>query len=354
VTKPLTSAATTIRDAVGAIEEGRRGIAVIVDDQGSLVGTVTDGDIRRSILAGYGLDSAVEKAMNRNPITAPVGSSESFLADLLVERSLEALPLIDQQGQFVEIVHIRELKPETNEGGGEEFAAAVIMAGGEGRRLQPLTDNLPKPLIEVGGMPMIERQVRDLVRAGVPHIYISVNYLGHMIEEHFGDGSRFDTKITYLHENEKMGTAGALSLLPEPPKAPILVMNGDVLTNPSFRSLFLYHNDQKSTLTIAATEYQIEIPYGVLETQGARITGISEKPSQRFLCNAGIYVLSPEALEIMPDKIPCDMPDLVNIALEKSHSVCVFPMHEYWADVGNARDLERAEQEIRQLENSDE
>jgi dTDP-glucose pyrophosphorylase len=353
VTKPLTIVATTIRDAVRAIEEGRRGIAVVVDDQDILIGTVTDGDIRRSILAGHGLDSAIEKAMNKNPITAPMGSSESLLTDLLVKHSLEALPLINQQGHFVEIVHIRELKPETTGGGGEGFAAAVIMAGGEGRRLQPLTDNKPKPLIEVGGMPMIERQVRDLVRAGVPHIYISVNYLGHMIEEYFGNGSRFDTKITYLHEKEKMGTAGALSLLPKPPKAPILVMNGDVLTNPSFKNLFLYHNNQNSILTIAATEYQIEIPYGVLKTDGARVTGISEKPSQRFLCNAGVYVLSPEALELMPTKVPCDMPDLVNAALEKFHAVCVFPMHEYWADVGNARDLERAEQEIGQLENSD-
>lgn len=354
VTKPLTSVGTTIRDAVGAIEKGRQGIAVIIDDQGLLVGTVTDGDIRRSILAGCDLDSALEKAMNRNPITAPAGSSKSFLADLLIDHSLEALPLTGQHGQFVETIHIRELKPETTQGGGEGFAAAVIMAGGEGRRLQPLTDNLPKPLIKVGGMPMIERQVRDLVRASVPHIYISVNYLGHMIEEYLGDGSRFDTRITYLHEKEKMGTAGALSLLPELPKEPILVMNGDVLTNPSFKNLFFYHNNQKSTLTIAAIEYQIKIPYGVLETEGARVTGILEKPSQKFLCNAGIYVLSSKALEIMPDKVPCDMPDLVNVALEKSCAVCVFPMHEYWADVGNANDLERAEQAIGQLENSDE
>jgi dTDP-glucose pyrophosphorylase len=352
--KPVLKLSSNLRNAVEAIENRRLSIAVVVDDHGILLGTVTDGDIRRSILAGYDLDSAVEKTMNRDPITAPVGSSKSFLADLLIEHSLEALPLIDQQRQFVEIIHIRELKPETTEGGGEGFAAAVIMAGGEGKRLQPLTDTKPKPLIEVGGMPMIERQVRDLVHAGVPQIYISVNYLGHMIEEHFGDGSRFDTTITYLHEKEKMGTAGALSLLPEPPKAPILVMNGDVLTNPSFKNLFLYHNNQKSTLTIAATEYQIQIPYGVLETEGASVTGISEKPSQRFLCNAGIYVLSPEALEIMPDKVPCDMPDLVNVALEKSCAVCVFPMHEYWADVGNARDLEHAEMEIRKLENIDE
>jgi dTDP-glucose pyrophosphorylase len=350
VTEPLTSGATTIRDAVGAIEEGRRGIAVIVDGRNILVGTVTDGDIRRSILAGYDLDSAVEEAMNQSPITAPVGSSKSLLADLLIDHSLEALPLIDQQGHFVEIVHIRELKPETKEGGGEDFSAAVIMAGGEGRRLQPLTDNKPKPLIEVGGMPMIERQVRDLVRARIPQIYISVNYLGHMIEEHFGDGSRFDTKITYLHEKQKMGTAGALSLLPETPSAPILVMNGDVLTTPNFQNLLLYHRNNNSILTVAATEYKIEIPYGVLETEGALVTGIAEKPSQRFLCNAGIYVISPDALLLMPENIPCDMPDLLNAVMQTTNNVCVFPIHEYWADVGNTRDLERAEKEITQLE----
>lgn len=349
--QPLKSSAK-IMDAVRVIEAGRRGIAVVVDEDGLLCGTVTDGDIRRAILAGNGLDSAIERAMNKTPLTAPFGSSRKHIADLLLQKSLEAIPLVDSAGKFVEIIHLRDIQPEATTGGGEGFAAAVIMAGGEGKRLQPLTDNLPKPLIEVGGTPMIERQVRDLVCAGVPQIYISVNYLGHMIEDHFGDGARFDTCISYLHEKEKMGTAGALSLLPELPEAPILVMNGDVLTNPSFKNLYLYHLEQQSIMTIAATEYQIEIPYGVLETDGACVTGISEKPSQRFLCNAGIYVLSPEVLNLMPQKVPCDMPDLVEVMLKTSHPVSVFPIHEYWADVGNPHDLERAEQDFRQMEKS--
>ncbi len=342
-----------ITDAVRVIEAGRRGIAVVVDDDGLLCGTVTDGDIRRAILAGNGLDSAIERAMNKAPLTAPFGSTPKHIADLLLQQALEAIPLVDSAGKFVDIVHLRDIQPEAVTGGGEGFAAAVIMAGGEGKRLQPLTDNLPKPLIEVGGMPMIERQVRDIVRAGVPQIYISVNYLGHMIEDHFGDGSGFDTCIGYLHEKKKMGTAGALSLLPELPKAPILVMNGDVLTSPSFKNLFQYHHEQQSIMTIAATEYQIEIPYGVLETDGACVKKISEKPSQGFLCNAGIYVLSPKALNLMPRKVPCDMPDLVDAVLKMPNAVSVFPIHEYWADVGNPHDLERAEQEIRQLEKND-
>ncbi len=353
MTQALNSVGTTIRDAVAAIEEGRRGIAVIVDNAGILRGTVTDGDIRRAILTGHSMENPIENAMNPQPITAPIGSTEAYLADILMERSLEAIPLVDQNNKFIKVVHIRDLRPDKENGGGEGFAAAVIMAGGEGRRMQPLTETKPKPLIEVGGMPMIERQVRDLVRARVPQIYISVNYLGHMIEEHFGDGSRFDTKITYLHESQKMGTAGALSLLPEIPRAPILVMNGDVLTTPNFENLLLYHRNHKSILTVAATEYQIEIPYGVLETDGAMVTGIAEKPSQRFLCNAGMYVFSPEALELLPKKIPCDMPDLLNAVMQTTNNVCVFPIHEYWADVGNTRDLERAEKEITQMERKD-
>lgn len=354
MTMPLLSKKTTIRDAVEAIEKGRQGIAVIVDERGLLLGTVTDGDVRRAILSGFSLDSPIKEAMNSKPTTALVGSPDSYLADLLIELSLEAIPLIDTHGKFVEIVHIRDLKSDAPVGGGEGFAAAVIMAGGEGRRLQPLTEHKPKPLIEVGGMPMIERQVRDLTRAGVPQIYISVNYLGHMIEEHFGDGSRFDTKIIYLHEKQKMGTAGALSLLPEPPDAPILVMNGDVLTTPNFQNLLLYHKDNKSVLTVAATEYQIEIPYGVLETDGALVTGIAEKPSQRFLCNAGMYVISPDALLLLPETIPCDMPDFLNAVMQSANNLCVFPIHEYWADVGNSLDLERAEKEITQMEQGNE
>ena len=351
--QPLLSQTSTLREAVAQIEAVRRGIAVVVDEHGRLIGTVTDGDIRRAILAGHELDSAVNEAVNRTPLTADIGASDASLADLLLGHGLEAVPLVDAQGRFVKIAHIRDLRPDLDFGGGEECAAAVIMAGGEGRRLQPLTMEKPKPMIEVGSVPMIERLVLSLVRAGVPRIYIAVNYLAHMIEEHFGSGDRFGTTITYLREKEKMGTAGALSLLPEPISAPLLVINGDVLTGSDYRNLLSFHEEQESVLTVAATEYHVDIPYGVLRAEGARVTSIEEKPSQRFLCNAGIYVLSPEALAHLPDSRPCDMPDLIAAVIARQGPVNVFPIHEYWADVGNAADLERAQQDVKQLDKHD-
>jgi len=347
---PLLSLTSTLRDAIAQIETVRRGIAIVIADDGQLIGTITDGDIRRAILAGHELDHSVKDIVNRAPLTAPIGTSDAYLTDLLIARGLEAIPLVDSEGVFEKIVHIKDLRPDSEYGSAEGFAAAVIMAGGEGRRLQPLTMAKPKPLIEVGGVPMIERLVRSLVRAGIPQIYIAVNYLAQMIEDYFGSGDAFGAAITYVREKERMGTAGALSLLPRTMEAPFLVINGDVLTGSDYRNLLTFHEEQKSILTVAATDYRVDIPYGVLRTQGARVIAIEEKPSQRFLCNAGIYVLSPEALSYLPKDRPSDMPDLIETVMSKRGSVNVFPIHEYWADVGNAADLERAQEEIKQLD----
>lgn len=347
--RPALSRHSTLRDAVREIEASRRSIAVVVDDGSKLIGTVTDGDIRRAILAGQELDDTVGRAMNRTPLTADNGTSDSYLVALLKERGLEAIPLVDAEGRLVRLVHIADLDPESARGGGEGYAAVVIMAGGEGQRLRPLTEEKPKPMIEVGGRPMIERLVCSLVRAGVPRIYIAINYLGHIIEDYFGDGSEFGTDIAYLREEEKMGTAGALSLLPELPPAPLLVINGDVLTGSDYRNLLLYHDEHDAVLTVAATDYRVEIPYGVLRTEGTRVTGIVEKPSQRFLCIAGIYVLAPEVLAQLPEKRPCDMPDLIEAVLLQGGNLSVFPIHEYWTDISNVADLARAENAVKDL-----
>lgn len=349
MTQPTLTPTATLRDAVRRIEEVRRGIAVVLDAEGRLLGTVTDGDIRRAILKEHRLDAPVSAAMNTNPTTADAASPESYLAALLDERGLEALPLVDSAGRFVRIAHVRDLDREEEWGGGEGFAAAVIMAGGEGQRLRPLTADMPKPMVEVGGVPLIERLVRSLVRAGVPRIYISVNYLGHLIEEHLGDGSAFGTPIIYLRETEKMGTAGALSLLPKMPSAPIMLINGDVLHGSDYRNLLTYHAEHGAAVTVGAIEYRVDIPYGVLRAEGSRLLGLQEKPSQRFLCNAGLYVLSPETLKLVPRGESFDMPELINATMKNGGEVCVFPIHEYWADVGNVHDLERAQDEVKRL-----
>jgi len=338
---PLTAAARLV-DAVRAIEASRRRIAVVTGHDGRLLGTLTDGDVRRCLLAGGSLDTPVPDAMNRNPLSALNGSSEGYLLDLMRRGNILAVPLLDEAGRFQRLVHLTDFSPADAPGDAANFAFAVIMAGGEGMRLRPITENIPKPMIDIGGMPLLERQIERLAAAGLKRLYLSVNYLSHVIEQYFGNGAGFGLEIRYLKECEKLGTGGALSLLPERPERPILVMNGDILTTSDFGSLHSFHVNHGAHMTVAAVDYRINIPYGVIHTEGPFATGLAEKPSQRFLCNAGIYAVSQQALELIPRGGHFNMTDLIQACLAASRSVAVFPVHEYWSDIGTPADLERA------------
>lgn len=341
----------TVRDAVRAIEQSRRGIATVADGEGILCGTLTDGDIRRLILRGGSLDSPVTEAMNAAPLTAPIGTSDRDLVHLLNDRGLEALPLTDAHGRLAGIAHLRDLLPEAGEwGGAEGFAAAVIMAGGEGLRLRPITETIPKPMIDVGGMPLVERHVRHLARAGIRRVFLAVNYLAHKIERHFAAGRSHGIAIDYLRENEKLGTAGALSLLPPLEAGPILVLNADVVHAVDYGHLLSYHVNQGADLTVAAVEHYVQIPYGVIRAEAGRVSKLEEKPSQRFLCNAGIYVLGAEARALITRGRRIDMTDIITELTASGKTVSAFPMHEYWADVADAEDLERVRREIWKLD----
>lgn len=339
---PLRAAAPLV-DAVRAIEDSRRRTAVVVSEDGQLLGTLTDGDVRRCLLAGGSLDTPVSQAMNSTPVTAEVGSPAGYLLDLMRRGNVMALPLLDQAGCFQRLVHLLDLEQaESGNYAAPGFAFAVIMAGGEGTRLRPLTETIPKPMVDIGGMPILERQIQRLASAGLKLVYISVNYLSHIIEDHFGDGSSFGLEIRYLREQEKLGTAGALSLLPTHPDGPIIVMNGDILTTSDFGSLFTFHQTHGARVTVAAVDYRVNIPYGVIRTEGPFVTGLVEKPSQRFLCNAGIYAVSPESLSLLQGAKYCNMTDIIDACLACDLPVAVFPVHEYWSDIGTPDDLEKA------------
>lgn len=345
MSEPVLKMTSSIRDAIASIERTRRFIAAVVDDAGILRGIVSDGDIRRAILAGQGLDGPVTAAMTVRPITGSGDATDDELLHDMLDYGVAALPVVDAGGRFLRIVQISDLSATAPAGaGGAGYWGAVIMAGGEGRRLRPLTSDLPKPMIEVGGVPLLERQVRALAAGGVQRIFISTNYLGHVIEDHFADGAAFGAEIHYIREKEKLGTAGALSLLPARPEGPLLVMNGDVLTNSDYGKLLAYHVDQTAFLTVACVEYRVQIPFGVIRTKGQNAVAIEEKPSQRFLCNAGIYVLSRGALDLVEKGVQFDMTDLIAAAISGGREVSVFPIHEYWADIGNQHDLELAQQ----------
>ncbi len=329
--------------AVRAIECSRRRIAVVVDAEHRLLGTLTDGDIRRCLLGGGSLETPVSQAMNASPLVSEEGASAGYLLDLMRKRNVMALPIVDGDGRFKRLVHLIDLEyPNHNTPVTAEFDFAVIMAGGEGTRLRPLTATVPKPMVDIGGAPLLERQIESLAKAGLRRLYLSVNYLSHVIEEHFGDGASFGIEIRYLREQEKLGTAGALALLPEKPNRPIVVMNGDILTTSDFGSLYAFHQAHAAQVTVAAVDYRVSIPYGVINTEGAYVTGLVEKPSQRFLCNAGIYAISPQALDLLQGTGHLNMTDIIDACLTRGMPVAVFPVHEYWSDIGTPDDLEKA------------
>jgi len=338
----------TLMDAVQLIENSVKRLAVVLSEDKHVIGTLTDGDIRRCLLRGCTLDTLVTDAMNHDPVTARVNTSDSLLRELLNKNNIRSLPLIDVNDRYVRTFHEMEFLAETHEMSTEKtFTAAIIMAGGEGMRLRPYTENLPKPMIDINGIPLLERQVRCLAKAGITNIYLSVNYLSDIIKSHFGNGSNFDVSINYLDEEMKLGTGGALSLLPEMNASEsILVMNGDILTTSDFVNLFQFHKEHDSMITVSAIKYHVQIPYGVIEYNGTEITSLLEKPSQSFFCNAGIYALSTDVLKNIPSNTFWNMTDLIDKCILNKDKLTVFPVHEYWTDIGTPSDLDKARKDF--------
>ncbi|MCF8031897.1 MAG: nucleotidyltransferase family protein [Desulfarculaceae bacterium] len=326
----------TVRQAMKAIDHNKQGIVLVVDGQGCLVGTITDGDVRRFLLTSGGLDEPADPLVWRNPVTAPQDATHAELLELLAEHKLRNIPLLDQAGRPTGVFSLRDALE-----GGDGAPVAAILAGGEGKRLRPLTNDVPKPMLQVGDTPLLQRIVENLVSAGFKRIHISVNYKRELIEKHFGDGAAFGAQISYLREETKLDTAGPLALLP-PPAAPLLVINGDVYTAADLERLYEFHLAQRCVMTVAATEYRVKVPYGVLKLAGHLMLGMEEKPEQTFYCNGGIYVINPEILRLIPRGQPFGMNDLLERVLSAGLPVAAFPIHESWVDVGQMTDLERA------------
>jgi len=336
VERHVISPGATLRDAVAAIDAGEARIGIVCDSQGILIGTVTDGDIRRALLRGANLDAHVSQAMNPKPITAPVGIRRHRAYALMRKHAILQLPIVDKAGRVCELVLFDQAPVDS--------IWVVLMAGGQGRRLQPLTDDTPKPLLPVGGQPLVESLVRRFEDQGFRRIFLSVNYRAEQFQAHFGDGSAFGVAVDYLFEAEPRGTAGSLSALP-PTSQPIIVMNADVLTSIDFRHLLAFHAEQQASATMCVREYVFQVPYGVVELDGQSLRSITEKPKQSFFVNAGIYVLSPEALAHIPQQGRYDMTTLFARLISEKDRVAVFPLREYWLDVGRMADLERARDE---------
>jgi dTDP-glucose pyrophosphorylase len=335
----------SLREAMACIDRGAKGIALVVDGENRLQATLTDGDLRRAVLAGLGLEQPVSKLIEKVqsqskplPVTLPRSSSTQKIIEEMKLRSVRQIPLVDNQGRVLDLAVLDELV-----GAGPAPVHAVVMAGGYGKRLMPLTAETPKPMLRVGDQPLIERLVQQLKQAGIARVNISTHYKGDQISAHFGNGDAFGVKVEYLSEEEPLGTAGALSLVSG--NDPLLVINGDILTGLDFRALFNFHSEHAAEMTVAVREYGFDVPYGVVDTDGLQITAVTEKPTVKFFVNAGIYLLSPTAREFVPSGQAFDMPQLIDRLVKAGHKVISFPVWEYWLDIGREEDYERAQQD---------
>ncbi|HBB97303.1 MAG TPA: alcohol dehydrogenase [Blastocatellia bacterium] len=330
--------------AAGAcIDRNARGIALVVDDQQHLLGTITDGDLRRAILAKKSVDTPVKdllatKAVSPypKPVTALTGTGRDELLHLMHERVVRQVPLLDDEGRVVDVVTLDDLLPA-----GNLRLEAVIMAGGLGTRLRPLTDDVPKPMLPIGDRPLLEIIVAGLRAAGIRTVNVATHYKGEQIAEHLKDGQHLGVNIRYVQEDQPLGTAGALSLLEES-EEPLLVINGDILTRVDFKAMLDFHNECDADLTVAVRQYEFRVPYGVIETDGVAVTGVSEKPVVRQFINAGIYLLNPQIRNVIPNGKHYDIPDLIQQLLKEGRSVVCFPIREYWLDIGESEQYDRA------------
>ena len=331
----------SVRDATQTLDTSMIKIVLIVDEKRHLLGTVTDGDIRRGTLKGVTLDESVKSIMNTHPIVAGKEEPHQAVYALMKKEYLRHIPILDERGIVVGIETLNDvIDPPLQDNW------VVLMAGGLGYRLRPLTEACPKPMLRVGGKPVLETIIENFIAYGFHRFYLSVNYKAEVIENYFSDGSRWNVDIRYLHETDRMGTAGALSLLPQVPTHPILVMNGDLLTKVNFKQLLEFHIQQQAQATMCIRENDFKVPYGVVKIDDNQFVSLDEKPVQHFFVNAGIYVLNPCALALIPESIYFDMPWLFEKLRQKNQKTLVFPVREYWIDIGHTDDLQRANGEF--------
>ncbi len=345
--KTAISPETSIRETIKVIDRSALQIALVVDPDDHLLGTVTDGDIRRGILKGVSLDAPVKQIYYVSPLTASIDDDPETINRIMKEQYINQLPILDNDGRVVQLKILKEIITKK-----KQKNPVILMAGGLGTRLRPLTSSCPKPLLKIGGTPVLETILEGFINNGFDNFYISVNYMAHMIEDYFEDGSKWGVHIKYLKEKKKLGTAGSIKLLPQKPLMPFIVMNGDLLTKVNFKHLLKFHlNNNKlsnAMATMCVREYTIQIPYGVIKKEGNRLIRLDEKPVQRFFVNGGIYVFEP-VLDLIPDDKYFDMTDLFDKIMGKDYKTIIFQIREYWMDIGHKRDFEVAEVEYEDI-----
>ena len=338
----LVSPSTTIQEVLKVIDKEALKLAMVVDERDFLLGTISDGDIRRAFINDKSLNDNVIDIMNINPTTVSFDTPRADILTLMDEKELYAIPLLNK-GRVVglDTLHNAIHKAKYDN-------PVFLMAGGFGTRLKPLTDHCPKPLLKVGDKPILETVLLSFVKSGFHNFYISTHYLPEMIKEYFGNGEKWGVSISYIHEEQPLGTGGALGLLPKDlPDLPIIMMNADVLTKVDLEALLAFHNENDANATMCVREYEYQVPFGVIESEGSKIISMVEKPIQGFHVNAGIYVVGRKIIEQVKNNEVVDMPTLLERSLDES--VLMFPFHEYWLDIGRIDDFNRAQIDIQTL-----
>ena len=329
----------SIKEALKVIDKGAIKVAVVLSDDGLLLGMLNDGDIRRALLKGMSLGDSIAGIINKHPVVANINDTKERILELENEKKLHQIPIISN-GKLIGIQDIREFLAPKNKPN-----KVILMVGGLGTRLRPLTNDVPKPMLDVGNKPILHTIVENFAKYGYTDIIMCVNYKSEIIKEYFGNGDKFGVKIEYVLENQRMGTAGALSLLQKRPKDDFFVMNGDLLTNVNFEYLHEYHKDSNAYASICVRKYDMQVPYGVVNVRANKVTSIEEKPTQSFFVSAGIYMFSPIVLDFIPKGVFYDMPTLFSELLKHDFPIHPFPIREYWLDIGRMDEYRRANDE---------
>jgi len=342
--KTIVTPETTIKETIKVIDKSSLQIALVVGSDERLLGTVTDGDIRRGLLKDISLDEPVKRIYYVSPLTASIDDDPETMHKIMRDQSIKHLPVTDHDGKVVHLHTLTDIIKENKINN-----SVILMAGGLGTRLHPLTKSCPKPLLKIGGTPVLETILEGFISHEFENFYISVNYKADMIEDYFGDGSKWGVNIEYLREKKRLGTAGSIKLLPQKPLSPFIVMNGDLLTKVNFKNLLEFHTNNtklgNALATMCVREYNMQIPYGVIQQQGNKLIRLDEKPVQRFFVNGGIYVFQPDVMDLIPNDKYFDMTDLFDKMMAENLKSVIFQIREYWMDIGHKRDFEVADGE---------
>ena len=336
--KTLLPLGSTLQEAICCLDAAMLQIVIVVGPDGVLLGTLTDGDIRRGLLRGLDLSDSIDTVVFRNPIVAPPQLGREAVLQLMQANKIRQLPVVDENRKVTGLHLLDNLVTPV-----DRSNLMVIMAGGQGTRLLPHTEKCPKPLLVVGDKPILEHIIVNARAEGFNHFMVAIQYLGNMIEEYCGDGSQWNVKIDYLREKSPLGTAGALGLLSPRPEMPFVVSNADVLTDVRYGDILDHHCRHDASATMAVRLHEWQHPFGVVRTEGVDIVGFEEKPIIRSHINAGVYVLNPNALDVLKVGEHCDMPDLFSRLQDSAKNTIVYPIHEPWLDVGRVDDLKQAQ-----------